>query len=150
MGGASRTPANAYSQIAPFDGDSSYFAPSTARFMLNLRVDDLDAFLVELRGKGIEILGTQSEPYGKFAWILDCDGIKIELWQQIGAARLGHPGLVPGSNRDAPSKSRLSRMTSPVTGAGLSVPHPFIGCFARQALTASIVPLTWPAGSIAE
>ena len=52
--------------------------------MLNLRVDDLDAFLAGLRAKDIEILGTQAEPYGKFAWILDCDGIRIELWQQIG------------------------------------------------------------------
>ena len=77
--------ADAYSQISPFAADSSYFAPSTARFMINLRVDDLDAFLAELRGKGVEVLGTQSEPYGKFAWILDCDGIKLELWQQVGA-----------------------------------------------------------------
>ena len=81
--------ATAYSQIAPFAADSSYFAPSTARFMLNLRVDDLDAFLAKLRAKGIEVLGTQAESYGKFAWILDCDGIKIELWQQIGAAPAG-------------------------------------------------------------
>ena len=54
--------------------------------MVNLRVDDLDAFLVGLKAKGVEILGTQDEDYGKFAWIMDCDGIKIELWQQIGPA----------------------------------------------------------------
>ena len=40
--------------------------------MVNLRVDDLEAFLAELKAKGIEILGTQFEDYGKFAWILDC------------------------------------------------------------------------------
>lgn len=54
--------------------------------MLNLRVDDLEAMLSVLRDKGIEILGTQNEDYGKFAWILDCDGIKIELWEQLGPA----------------------------------------------------------------
>jgi len=52
--------------------------------MINLRVDDLDAFTAELEAKYIEILGRQEEDYGKFAWILDCDGVKVELWQQIG------------------------------------------------------------------
>ena len=46
----------------------------------------MDGMLVDLRAKGIEILGTQDEDYGRFAWILDCDGVKIELWQQIGPA----------------------------------------------------------------
>ena len=54
--------------------------------MINLRVDDLDAFLAGLQAKGVEILGRQNEEYGKFAWIVDCDGIKIELWQQEGPA----------------------------------------------------------------
>lgn len=78
--------ADPYSLLSPFKGDSDYFAPSAAGFMINLRVDDLDAMVEDLRGKGVEILGTQSEEYGKFAWILDCDGIKIELWQQLGPA----------------------------------------------------------------
>jgi predicted enzyme related to lactoylglutathione lyase len=52
--------------------------------MVNLRVDDLDAFTAELETTGIEILGRQDEEYGKFAWILDCDGIKVELWEQKG------------------------------------------------------------------
>ncbi|QAY77314.1 VOC family protein [Sphingosinicella sp. BN140058] len=74
----------AYSLLTPFKATSDYFAPSDSTFMINLRVDDLDAFTAELEGKGVEILGRQSEEYGKFAWILDCDGIKIELWEQIG------------------------------------------------------------------
>lgn len=74
----------AYSLLSPFKAASDYFAPSEASFMINLRVDDLDAFIAELERKGIEILGRQTEEYGKFAWILDCDGIKIELWQQSG------------------------------------------------------------------
>jgi catechol 2,3-dioxygenase-like lactoylglutathione lyase family enzyme len=74
----------AYSLLSPFKAATDYFDPSTAGFMVNLRVDDLEAMMTELKAKGVEILGTQYEDYGKFAWILDCDGIKIELWEQIG------------------------------------------------------------------
>lgn len=76
----------AYSLVAPFTATTDYFAPSPAGFMINLRVDDLEAMMAQLKAKGIEILGTQFEDYGKFAWILDCDGIKIELWEQVGPA----------------------------------------------------------------
>jgi len=78
--------ADAYSLLSAFKDSTDYFAPSEAGFMINLRVDDLDAFTAELEGKGIEILGRQNEDYGKFAWIRDCDGIKIELWEQLGPA----------------------------------------------------------------
>ena len=54
--------------------------------MINLRVDDLDAMIADLEAKGIAILGRQDEDYGRFAWILDCDGVKVELWQQLGPA----------------------------------------------------------------
>ena len=77
---------DAYSLLSAFNATSDYFAPSAAAFMINLRVDDLDAFQAELAGKGVVVLDRQDEPYGKFAWILDCDGIKIELWEQIGPA----------------------------------------------------------------
>jgi catechol 2,3-dioxygenase-like lactoylglutathione lyase family enzyme len=72
--------------LSPFKATSDYFDPSGASFMINLRVDDLDAMIAELEGKGIEILGRQDEEYGRFAWILDRDGIKVELWQQVGPA----------------------------------------------------------------
>ena len=75
-----------FSLLSPFKADSDYFDPSASPFMINLRVDDLDAFTAALEDKGIEILGRQVEDYGKFAWILDCDGIKVELWEQIGPA----------------------------------------------------------------
>jgi catechol 2,3-dioxygenase-like lactoylglutathione lyase family enzyme len=75
-----------YTVLSPFKASTDYFAPSEARFMINLRVDDLDALTAELEAKGIEMLGRQDEEYGKFAWILDCDGIKIELFQQVGPA----------------------------------------------------------------
>ncbi len=76
----------AYSLFSQFKATTDYFDPSESRFMVNFRIDDLDAFTAELEGKGIEILGRQNEEYGKFAWILDCDGIKIELFEQIGPA----------------------------------------------------------------
>ena len=75
-----------YSLLSAFKGDTDYFAPSDKGFMVNLRVDDLDGLLAELKGKGVEILGRQDEDYGRFAWILDCDGVKLELWQQLGPA----------------------------------------------------------------
>jgi catechol 2,3-dioxygenase-like lactoylglutathione lyase family enzyme len=75
-----------FSLLSPFNATSDYFGPSEAPFMINLRVDDLDGFTAGLVDKGIEIIGRQDEDYGKFAWILDCDGIKVELWEQIGPA----------------------------------------------------------------
>ncbi|MCJ7420975.1 VOC family protein [Sphingomicrobium astaxanthinifaciens] len=78
-----------FSLLSSFPEDSDYLDPGTMPFMINLRVDDLDAFQAELEGKGVEILGRQDEVYGKFAWLLDPDGIKIELWEQLGPAPPG-------------------------------------------------------------
>ena len=75
-----------YSLLSPFKAETDYFTPSELPFMINLRVDDLDAMLAALTAKGVEPLGRQDEDYGKFAWILDPDGVKIELWQQLGPA----------------------------------------------------------------
>ncbi len=70
---------------SPFAADTTYFAPSIREVMLNFRVDDLDALIVRILAAGGEIQGNmQEEPYGKFAWLVDPDGTKIELWQQIG------------------------------------------------------------------
>jgi len=77
-----------YSLISHFS-DNEYLKPSEAPFMINFRVDDLDAYVEELKGKGLEILGHVDEGYGKFAWILDCDGIKLEFWQQVDAPDAG-------------------------------------------------------------
>jgi len=63
------------------EGDR-YLAPSQRDFMLNFAVDDLDAFLARLKSKGVTILKRDdTDPNGKFAWILDPDGTKIELRQ---------------------------------------------------------------------
>jgi catechol 2,3-dioxygenase-like lactoylglutathione lyase family enzyme len=65
-----------------FPEGENYLAPSQRDFMLNFAVDDLDAFLTRLEAKGVTILKRDdSDPTGKFAWILDPDGTKIELWQ---------------------------------------------------------------------
>ncbi|MFO0865957.1 MAG: VOC family protein [Gemmataceae bacterium] len=62
--------------------ESRWFAPSEAPFMINYRVDDLDGLLANLRSAGIVILqGPESHENGKFAWILDPDGNKLELWE---------------------------------------------------------------------
>lgn len=71
-----------YSLISHFS-DDAYLKPSTAKFMINLRVDDLDGFVEQLKAKNVEILGHVDEGYGKFAWIMDPNDIKIELWQQV-------------------------------------------------------------------
>lgn len=64
--------------------DSKWFSPSDSAFMINYRVDDLDALLAQLRADGVEIVGDpQSDFNGKFAWILDPDGNKVELWQPM-------------------------------------------------------------------
>ena len=61
---------------------STYFDPSASNFMINYRVADLDALLESLRAEGVPIdeKREQSE-YGKFAWITDLDGNRIELWE---------------------------------------------------------------------
>jgi predicted enzyme related to lactoylglutathione lyase len=65
-----------------FPAKSDYFAPSTKDFMLNFAVDDMDAFITRLRAKGVDILKCDDkDPTGRFAWILDPDGTKIELWE---------------------------------------------------------------------
>ena len=51
--------------------------------MINLRVDDLDAFVKQLKKKKVKVLDSLDEGYGKFAWVLDPDGVKIELWEQV-------------------------------------------------------------------
>ncbi len=64
------------------EADTGWFAPSDASFMINYRVDDLQALLANLRAAGVEIVqGPESHENGMFAWILDPDGNKLELWQ---------------------------------------------------------------------
>ena len=66
----------------PFDQNTTHFAPSTRDVMINFAVDDLDTFLKEIEARGVKIEGRMADDsYGKFAWIMDPDGTKIELWE---------------------------------------------------------------------
>ena len=68
---------------SPFAADSGYYEPSVREFMVNFAVDDLDEFLAQIETKGVTVLDRKDEVYGRFAWIMDPDGTKIELWQPI-------------------------------------------------------------------
>jgi predicted enzyme related to lactoylglutathione lyase len=71
-----------FSQWSPFKETTKYFAPSTKEFMINYRVDNLEALLIELKKEGVTITDTmQSFDYGKFVHIMDIEGNKIELWE---------------------------------------------------------------------
>lgn len=66
---------------------TNYFDPSEKQFMQNFRVHDLDALLERLKAEGVTVVGTpESFDYGKFGWILDPEGNKIELWQPNDSA----------------------------------------------------------------
>ena len=66
------------------NSDTKWFSPSDASFMINYRVDDLDELLEQLRQNGVEIVsGPESAENGKFAWIMDPDGNKLELWEPM-------------------------------------------------------------------
>ena len=74
-------------QWSPFGEKTTYFAPSAKDFMINYRVEHLDALLSTLRQKGVTIIDTmQTVAYGKFIHIMDIEGNKIELWEPDDAA----------------------------------------------------------------
>jgi predicted enzyme related to lactoylglutathione lyase len=61
---------------------SNQFAPSAAPFMVNYRVDDLLALVNALRDEGCNVLEKiEDSEYGKFGWVIDPEGNKVELWQ---------------------------------------------------------------------
>ena len=71
-----------YNVLSFFKTDSDYFSPSDKQVMVNFIVKDLFALLDVLKEEGITIVGEpMDEEYGKFGWILDPEGNKIELWE---------------------------------------------------------------------
>jgi len=67
---------------SPFKADTNYFAPSEQPFMVNFVVDDLDAVLDKAESQGAEVVGRNDEDeMGRFAWLIDPAGVKIELWE---------------------------------------------------------------------
>lgn len=66
--------------VSPVESDQ--FAPSEAPFMVNYRVEDLQAVVAALKEEGCNVLEkTDDSEYGKFAWVIDPEGNKVELWQ---------------------------------------------------------------------
>ena len=66
--------------VFPEAGDQ--FAPSKASFMVNYRVEDLHALVAALKAEGCNVLDKiDDSEYGKFAWVIDPEGNKVELWQ---------------------------------------------------------------------
>jgi len=73
---------------SPFDRKTKYFRPSSKEFMFNYRVRNLPALLKQLRRERVRIVGTMQEyDFGKFGWIMDPEGNKIELWEPVDADR---------------------------------------------------------------
>ncbi|MBD3661415.1 MAG: VOC family protein [Arenibacter algicola] len=69
-------------QWSPMKDDTNYFKPSKSPFMMNFRVENLEELLKVLRLEGVTVVGEIEEySYGKFGWILDPDGNKLELWE---------------------------------------------------------------------
>lgn len=73
-----------YTAWGPFSEDTKYFEPSDKEFMFNYRVDNLEKLLEVLKEEGVKVVGEIEEyEYGKFGWIMDPDGVKIELWEPV-------------------------------------------------------------------
>ncbi len=67
---------------SPFSDETDYFSPGSAAFMINYRVEDLHKLLAVLRNEGCQVDDKVEESeYGKFGWVIDPEGNKLELWQ---------------------------------------------------------------------
>ena len=77
-----RRPGDGTTTWAPFPEDTEYFGDRGNRFMINYRVEDLDAMLAQLREAGVRVDEQVAEHgYGRFGWAYDPEGNRIELWQ---------------------------------------------------------------------
>jgi len=71
-------------QWAPFADSTKYFEPSTKDFMINYRVENLEALVEQLKNEGVTIVDKiEGSEYGKFVHVLDPEGNKIELWEPV-------------------------------------------------------------------
>ncbi len=65
-----------------FPSDTKYFDPSTAPFMINYRVENLTGLIEQLRSEGVAAdEPTEESEYGRFSWVMDPEGNRIELWE---------------------------------------------------------------------
>ena len=73
-----------YTVWSPFKETTKYFEPSQKEFMINLRVENLEALLEQLKKDGAQVVGEmETYEYGKFGWVMDPEGNKIELWEPV-------------------------------------------------------------------
>ncbi|NVK23199.1 MAG: VOC family protein [Kangiellaceae bacterium] len=81
-------PKGAFTVWGPFKQETEYFAPSEKPFMINLMVNDLEACLKQVEANGGMLVGEpMQESYGKFAWFIDPEGNKIELWEMLNEGK---------------------------------------------------------------
>ncbi|MEO2063764.1 MAG: VOC family protein [Christiangramia sp.] len=79
--------ADCSTQWSPMSDKTKYFKPSEKQFMMNFRVENLEELLKVLKEEGVQVVGEmETYEYGKFGWILDPEGNKIELWEPIDKA----------------------------------------------------------------
>lgn len=79
---ANRPEAKGMTVWTPFASDTKYFEPSQAPFMINYRVENLDRMLAQLRALGAQVdPRVEDSEFGRFGWVMDPDGNRIELWQ---------------------------------------------------------------------
>jgi predicted enzyme related to lactoylglutathione lyase len=72
---------------SPFPADTTHFAPSTSSTMINFVVDDLDGVLLRAAEQGVQPVDVKKDDdFGHFAWLVDGDGMKVELWQPKSAS----------------------------------------------------------------
>ena len=67
-----------------FPADTDYFGASASSFMLNYKVPNLDRMLAQLRRAGVEVVKVEDYAFGRFAWITDPEGNRVELWEPKG------------------------------------------------------------------
>ncbi len=71
-----------FTQWSPFKETTKYFEPSTKEFMINYRVENMDALIAELKQNGVTVVDSvETYDYGKFVHIMDIEGNKLELWE---------------------------------------------------------------------
>lgn len=73
-----------YTQFSVFDKDTEYLNPGKKEFMINFRVENLEALIGQLKEDGMQVIGEiETYDYGKFGWVMDPEGNKIELWEPV-------------------------------------------------------------------
>jgi predicted enzyme related to lactoylglutathione lyase len=71
-----------FTQWSPFKETTKYFEPSTKDFMINYRVENLEALVAQLKADGVTVTDTiETVDYGKFVHVMDIEGNKLELWE---------------------------------------------------------------------